>query len=200
MDSRRRGCRRGCLDVGGVLIDVSRISRNHADVAVDTSARIKTRCRLRTGVGLDRNHVFRPKLDTLCHVVAEAHVAVGMVPELSAVNVDGAVPHDAVEFNVDLLARRHGCGKREMVSVPADPRRYIGASAGGCGTRIEWPLDRPVVREVNRTPSGISKGCSFRPACVTLVEQPAPVEGHDDSDPIPRLNDNRTTTGAGDPA
>jgi len=39
------------------------------------------------------------------HVVAEAHVAVGMIPELGAVDVDGAVRHDAVEFNEDSAAR-----------------------------------------------------------------------------------------------
>ena len=55
---------------------------------------------------LDRDHIVRrPELDVRCDVVAEAHVAIGMVPDLSAIDVDGAVAHHAVELNVDLVAR-----------------------------------------------------------------------------------------------
>ena len=123
MDGSRRSRRTGRIDECSVLVDVNRIGRDDANTTVDSSARVEARGRLDARVGLDRKHVLRAKLDVLRHVVTKAHVAVGMIPELGSVDIDGAVAHHAVKFNVDLLARRDACGKREVGAVPTDSRR-----------------------------------------------------------------------------
>jgi hypothetical protein len=122
--------------------------------------------------------VCRAQLHARRHVEAEADVAVGALAELLSVDVDGAVRHDAVKFDED-PASRERVGKGEVLAVPADPGREIGASSRGRGLGVERPLDAPVVRDVERSPRRIREGRPLCPGGIAQEEEPAGVEGQD---------------------
>src|ERR1035438_4206742 len=169
---------------------------------VDSSARVKTLGGLHGGVAANGEHVVRrPELDLARHVVTQAHIAVRMVAEMGAVDVNVTVLHDAVELDVDLLARQ-GPVECEMFSIPGYPRRRVAAPSRGRRRRGEriarrrGSLDSPVVRDAQRAPRRVCESRPSRPGWVTHGEQPAGVEREDRSDSV-RYRDGARVRAAG---
>ena len=142
------------------------------DVAIDSAARIPSAVRLVTIIHLHGNHIITLPINIRCKVVLESTVAVRTGSELMAVDVYGRVHVNSIEGNgkaVVLLMRIQG----EMLPVPSYSARQ-SASAGS--RRIAWreiALYRPVMRQIQASPMGVSI-IRFPHSCrISQSEKPA---------------------------
>ena len=140
-------------------------------VAIDSATRIPAAVRLVTIVHLHGNHIIPLLINIRCKVVLESTVTVRTGSQLMAVDVDGRVHVNSIEGDgksVVLLFRIHG----EMLAVPSYSARQ-SASAGS--RRIAWreiALYRPVMRQIQASPMGVSI-ISFPHSCrISQGEKP----------------------------
>src|SRR5450432_196334 len=137
---------------------------------IDPRPRVEARGRLTRRVGLDRDHVLRAaELDARRDVEAEAHIAIRMLPDVRAVDIDIGVAHHTVELDENSApssARR----QREMFPVPADSGGQIATAPSRGSILIERALDAPVMGHTERTPTGICEAGLIGARRITLVE------------------------------
>ena len=174
---------------GAPSCDVQRVGDGQVDMPGDAAAGVPPAARLLV-LHDNGQHVGRMAVgvDQIRDVVAVAGVAVGVVADQLAVEIDVRVLEHAVEVQRDLLAR-HRRREGERLAIPAqaageETRRVALAGIGRLG-------DAPVVREREALPPGVVEtggvrlgiggvaveaGRVARVGGVDQLEPPAPVE------------------------
>jgi hypothetical protein len=183
LDLHGRNLRRdlGRCDERAPLSNVDPVGDRQPGMPVDARARVPARVGLVGVVHLDREHVLaRAEVDVRGEVVPEADVSERPLAEVLAVDPHLAVLIDAVKFNQDLSALV-AVGQAESFSVPADARGQVAPLSPGRLLLAVWPLDAPVVREVQASPACIREARVLRARGVALVEFPIEVEARPDS-------------------
>ena len=140
--------------------DVKRVGHGQMHVPGDAAARVPPAAGLLV-LHHHREHVGRVPVgvDEAGDVVAVARVAVRVVAERLAVEVDVGVLEDAVEVDRDALARHRG-RQRERLAVPA---QAAGEVAGGVALAGVGSLgDAPVVGKRELLPAGVVKAGGVR--------------------------------------
>ena len=75
--------------------------------------------------------------------VTKAHIAIGTLAEMKAINPNVAVCHHTVEFDKDSFVFRVEC---EVLAIPTNAGRKEAAGTASWIVFIEWTLNAPVVR------------------------------------------------------
>ena len=149
-DLRSGRIRPRCGNRRAPVPDVQRIRDRQPDVTIDPAPGVPARIRLLRVVHPDRDDVG-PALELLRHVVRDADVAEGTLPEPSPVEPHLAVHVDPVELEPHRLAAGL-VGKPERLAVPADPAGIEAHSAAARRVLTRRALDAPVVRQVDQPP------------------------------------------------
>ena len=100
-----------------------------------------------------------------------------------AIDVDTAVHIDAVEIDEDFPAA--DIWQRKGLAIPADTAIQKTATAPCGRLPIEWKLDAPIMRNIQRTPSSIIKNIPFGMICIPEKELPVPVKRNATSSCLP---------------
>ena len=113
-------------------------------------------------IGPDHQHIIRPKTQKIGYIVGYSDVAAFVVAEVKAIDPELRIAENAVELHLKTFAFFRFC-KRKMFPVPADARSGIIATQRlvtvrhdvECRVVDKGQFDRPVVRQVDRTPQTI---------------------------------------------
>ncbi len=145
------GCHRRRGHEDSVAGDVDRVRDGEPDVARDAATRIPATVGLQV-LNHDGENVgsYAVSVDDLADIQAEARIAVGVIADALAVQVQPRVHVDPVEVQADRLAR-HRRGQGERLPVPAQTAREVARRVADPG-RLRQQLDTPVVRESDRLP------------------------------------------------
>ena len=144
-------------DILPPLVDVYIRGFSKPNMAIDAATAVPTAVGLVAVVHFDSDHIVTFFIYIRCKVVFETAISIGAGAELMAVDIDRGVHVDTIEANdiaVELLLGVDG----EMLAIPAHSSGQ-GTTAGTRGiTWQEVALDRPVVGQVERSPSLVGIG------------------------------------------
>ena len=159
------------------LLEMGLGGGHQADVAIDAGAAVPARVGLHGIVHVHGDDISAG-FQVGSQVIGEAGVAVGPGPQLVAVDPDGAVHIDAVEFDgVQLVLVVSG--HTEGLAIPAGTRGEIAhrTAAGGGLDGVE--LDAPVVGQVEAAPGPVVEADGLGAGLLAELEAPARVEVRD---------------------
>jgi len=173
----RVGIHGGSGDVRAPLIDVHRIRRHEAHVTIDPRSGVPARVGLLRVVHADGDHVAGATVvEIRRELVLEGAVAVGPLPQVVPVDPDLAIAVHAVELDEHEPARILR-GHEEDLAVPPHAAGQRPTPRTGRVLLAEFPLDAPVVRQVERAPGGVGERRFLCCGNVPEMESPIAIEG-----------------------